>query len=125
MLLLIVLRLSFRVVASGTMSCESSGSVSRSGADGLSRCIQPRWGAIDTLESRLSGDSSILLEAHQLALSDGIRPYWQELPLSKGEIPPSGEVDDITAHLVPCENIGRLLHPGTVDRVLDSNNRYS
>jgi hypothetical protein len=34
-------------------------------------------------------------------------------------------VDDITAHLVPCENIGRLLHPGTVDRVLDSNNRYS
>jgi hypothetical protein len=26
---------------------------------------------------------------------------------------------------MPCENIGRLLHPGTVDKVLDSNNRYS
>jgi hypothetical protein len=47
------------------------------------------------------------------------------MPLSKGEIPPAGEVDDIVAHLIPCENIGRLLHPGTVDKVLDSNDRYS
>jgi hypothetical protein len=47
------------------------------------------------------------------------------MPLSKGEVPPAGEVDDIIAHLIPCENIGRLLHPGTVDKVLDSNNRYS
>jgi hypothetical protein len=34
-------------------------------------------------------------------------------------------VDDIIAHLIPCENIGRLLHPVTVDKVLDSNDRYS
>jgi hypothetical protein len=65
------------------------------------------------------------VEAHQLALSDGIRPCWQETPLSKGEVPPPGEGDNIIALPVPCENIGCLLHPGTVDKVLDSNNRSS
>jgi hypothetical protein len=55
----------------------------------------------------------------------GIRPYWQEVPLSKGEIPPADEVNDIIAHLIPCENLGRLLHPKTVDKVLDSNAPYS
>jgi hypothetical protein len=79
----------------------------------------------ESSQELLSDEASVLLEAHQLALSYGIRPYWQEMPLSKGEIPPPGEVDDIIAHLIPCENIGRLLHPGTVDKVLDSNDRYS
>jgi hypothetical protein len=34
-------------------------------------------------------------------------------------------VDDIIAHLMPCENIGRLLHPGTVEHILDSNGTSS
>src|SRR5207302_2330253 len=67
----------------------------------------------------------VLLEAHQLAGTYGVRPYWQNLPFTRGEIPPDNEVDDIIAHLMPCENIGRLLHPGTVEKILDSNNRYS
>jgi hypothetical protein len=73
----------------------------------------------------LSGEASILLEAHQLADAYGIRPYWQKMPLGKGEVPPPAEMDDIIAHLMPCENISRLLHPSSTPKVLDSNNRYS
>jgi hypothetical protein len=76
-------------------------------------------------QRRISGDACVLIEAHQLALTYGIRRYWQKTPLGQGEVPPPGEVDDIIAHLIPFENIGRLLHPGTVVKVLDSNSRYS
>jgi hypothetical protein len=73
----------------------------------------------------LPGEASIVIEAHQLALTYRIRPYWQEMPLSKGEVPPADKVDDIIAYLIPCENVSHLLHPGTVDKVLDSNDCYA
>jgi hypothetical protein len=68
---------------------------------------------------------SILVEAHQLANQYGIRPYWQKTPYSKGEIPPPSEVPDIIAHLIPCENMSRLLHPSSTPKIIDSNNHYS
>ena len=71
----------------------------------------------------LPGEASILIEAHQLALTYGIRSSWQEMPLGKGEVPPADEVNDIIVYLIPCENVSRLLRPGTVDKVLDSNDR--
>jgi len=55
---------------------------------------------------KVSGEAHILLEAHKLATTYGIRPYWSKTPLSRGEIPPANEVDDIIAHLMPCENLG-------------------
>jgi hypothetical protein len=93
----------------------------------VSAAAQPKFPATvaNLATVPVPGEASVLLEAHQLALTCEIRPYWQETPLSKGEIPPVGELDDIIAHLMPCENIGRLLRSGTVDKVLHSKHRYS
>jgi hypothetical protein len=76
-------------------------------------------------KNTLSNVAAVLMEAHQLANRYGTRPLWQKTPYSKGEVPPDDQVDDIIAHLMPCENLSRLLRPGTVDKVIDSNNRYS
>lgn len=73
----------------------------------------------------LLADAQILVEAHQLASQYGIRPYWQKTPFSAGEAVPADQADDVIAHLIPCENLGRLLHPDTVEKIVDSNGFYS
>jgi len=85
----------------------------------------PQATHVHSWDSPNSQTLAVLMEAHQLANQSGTRPYWEGQTFKKGEIPPTSEVPDIIAHIIPCENIGRLLHPGTVSKIIDSNGRYS
>jgi hypothetical protein len=62
---------------------------------------------------------SVLLEAHQLLNTYGIRPYWPKLPFSKGEDVPASQAPDVVARLVTCESQGVSV------KHLDDNDRYS
>lgn len=66
-----------------------------------------------------SSIGSILVAAHELVNQSGSRPYWPNLPYSKGEDVPADLAPDVVAHLVACESQCRSV------KHMDSNDAYS
>lgn len=87
--------------------------------------VSPISRTIEARQAIFWSNNPILAYAWGLADKYGTRPPWPGQTFRKGEIPPIALIPIIIAHLIPCENLGRLIHPGTVSKIVDSNNFYS